>query len=46
MVFDTTQESDDYSESLHPNLAMHQPMSSSLTSFDRRVVDEEYAHSE
>jgi len=45
MVFDTTHESDDYTDSIQPNLAMHQGMSSSLTSFDRRAVDEEYGHS-
>ena len=44
MVFNTKDSNDanDHNSSLRPNLAAHQMMSSSLTSFDRREVDEEY----
>ena len=44
MVFNTKDSNDanDHNSSLRPNLASHQMMSSSLTSFDRREVDEEY----
>ena len=46
MLFaDTTKDSDvefGNDATILPNLAVHQTMSSSLTSFDRREVDEEY----
>ena len=44
MVFNTKDSNDanEHNSSLRPNLAAHQMMSSSLTSFDRREVDEEY----